>query len=103
MKANGSPVWTSAVSNAKLPLMCIPSGLTHPPSMRRFTPLASASSIVSGASEHTDRPGLMAALEDIPVHRAGVLLIARRDRIARDVVVAATNDGPGVRGGLPTG
>lgn len=45
---------------------------------------------VSGASEHTDRPGLMAALEDIPALRAGVLLIARRDRIARDVVVAAT-------------
>lgn len=45
---------------------------------------------VSGASEHTDRPGLTAALEDLSRHGAGVLAIARRDRIARDVVVAAT-------------
>jgi len=45
---------------------------------------------VSGARELDGRPALMAALADLAAHRAGVLAVARRDRLARDVVVAAT-------------
>lgn len=43
-----------------------------------------------GASAVEDRPGLLAALADIRANHAGVLVAAKRDRIARDVVVAAT-------------
>jgi DNA invertase Pin-like site-specific DNA recombinase len=35
-----------------------------------------------------ERPGLRAALVAVDAHRAGVLVVARRDRIARDVVLA---------------
>ncbi len=45
---------------------------------------------LSGGTEIEDRPGLLAALEAIRAHRAGVLVISRRDRLARDVVIAAT-------------
>ena len=44
---------------------------------------------VSGASELSDRPGLAAALAALREHGAGVLVVARRDRLARDVAVAA--------------
>ncbi len=44
---------------------------------------------VSGAAPLDKRPGLLAALEAVAVHGAGVLLVAKRDRLARDVVVAA--------------
>lgn len=44
---------------------------------------------VSGGAELDKRPGLMAALDAIVSHGAGVLLVAKRDRLARDVVVAA--------------
>ena len=44
---------------------------------------------VSGASELSDRPGLAAALAALRAHGAGVLVVARRDRLARDVGVAA--------------
>jgi DNA invertase Pin-like site-specific DNA recombinase len=44
---------------------------------------------VSGASAIADRPGLLAALAALREHGAGVLVVAKRDRIARDVVVAA--------------
>lgn len=44
---------------------------------------------VSGASELGDRPALATALADLGALGAGVLVIARRDRLARDVVVAA--------------
>jgi len=44
---------------------------------------------VSGGAELEKRPGLLAALDSLRQHRAGVLLIAKRDRLARDVVVAA--------------
>jgi DNA invertase Pin-like site-specific DNA recombinase len=37
-----------------------------------------------------ERPGLVAALASLREHRAGVLVVAKRDRIARDVVLAAT-------------
>ena len=45
---------------------------------------------VSGAAEIDARPGLVAALADVARLRAGVLAVAKRDRLARDVVVAAT-------------
>lgn len=45
---------------------------------------------VSGAKELDDRPGLLAAFEQLRGERAGVLVVARRDRLARDAYVAAT-------------
>ncbi|HEY4176583.1 MAG TPA: recombinase family protein [Kofleriaceae bacterium] len=47
---------------------------------------------VSGGADLADRPGLVAALHALRVHRAGVLAVAKRDRIARDVVVAGLID-----------
>jgi DNA invertase Pin-like site-specific DNA recombinase len=44
---------------------------------------------ISGASELADRTGLMAALVDLKTHHAGLLIVARRDRLARDVMAAA--------------
>jgi DNA invertase Pin-like site-specific DNA recombinase len=44
---------------------------------------------VSGAAELDKRPGLLAALDALSEHGAGVLLVAKRDRLARDVIVAA--------------
>lgn len=44
---------------------------------------------VSGAAELGDRPSLLAALAAVRTHGAGVLVAAKRDRIARDTVVAA--------------
>jgi DNA invertase Pin-like site-specific DNA recombinase len=44
---------------------------------------------VSGGADVEDRPGLLAALDDVRDKQAGVLLVARRDRLARDVVVGA--------------
>lgn len=45
---------------------------------------------VSGSSDLDDRPGLVAALADLRILGAGVLVVAKRDRLARDVYVAAT-------------
>jgi DNA invertase Pin-like site-specific DNA recombinase len=36
-----------------------------------------------------ERPALVAALASVKEHRAGVLVVAKRDRIARDVVISA--------------
>lgn len=44
---------------------------------------------VSGGAELVRRPGLLAALDALGAHGAGVLLVAKRDRLARDVMVAA--------------
>lgn len=44
---------------------------------------------VSGAAPLDKRPGLVAALDALEAHGAGVLLVAKRDRLARDVVAAA--------------
>jgi len=44
---------------------------------------------VSGAAAIADRPELVAALASLTVHRAGVLVVAKRDRLARDVMAAA--------------
>lgn len=44
---------------------------------------------ISGAAELSDRPALQAAIDSLKQHSAGVLLVAKRDRLARDVVLAA--------------
>ena len=44
---------------------------------------------VSGGTPLDQRPGLLAALDSVAAHKAGVLLVAKRDRLARDVMVAA--------------
>lgn len=43
---------------------------------------------VSGGSEIHDRPELIAALASTKEHGAGVVVVARRDRLARDTLVA---------------
>lgn len=43
---------------------------------------------VSGARAPDQRPGLVAALADLRVHQAGVLVAVHRDRFARDIYVA---------------
>ena len=47
---------------------------------------------VSGGADVADRPALVAALQALREHRAGVLAVAKRDRIARDVVIAGLVD-----------
>lgn len=54
---------------------------------------------VSGGAELDRRPGLLAALDALTVNGAGVLLVAKRDRLARDVVVAAMVERLVERGG----
>ncbi|MGH9601658.1 MAG: recombinase family protein, partial [Terriglobales bacterium] len=44
---------------------------------------------VSGGVSLDQRPGLLAALVALKDHDASVLLVAKRDRLARDVLVAA--------------
>jgi DNA invertase Pin-like site-specific DNA recombinase len=44
---------------------------------------------ISGGAPAEKRPGLLAALDAIRVHGAGLLVAAKRDRIARDTVIAA--------------
>jgi site-specific DNA recombinase len=44
---------------------------------------------VSGGTCLDKRPGLLLALASLPEHGAGVLLVAKRDRLARDPMVAA--------------
>ena len=45
---------------------------------------------VSGGTDIADRPALVAALGELRAAGAGVLVIAKRDRLARDVAIAAT-------------
>lgn len=47
---------------------------------------------VSGAADVADRPALAAALGALRVHGAGLLVVAKRDRLARDVYLAAAID-----------
>jgi len=44
---------------------------------------------ISGGAPLDKRPGLLAALDALAEERAGVLLVAKRDRLARDIVAAA--------------
>jgi len=44
---------------------------------------------VSGGTALEDRPGLLAALDAVGARGAGVLVVAKRDRLARDVLTAA--------------
>lgn len=44
---------------------------------------------VSGGAELDKRPGLLAALDALEENQAGLLVVAKRDRLARDVVLAA--------------
>lgn len=44
---------------------------------------------ISGGADLEDRPGLLAALDALRTVGAGVLLVAKRDRLARSVMVAA--------------
>ena len=44
---------------------------------------------VSGGDALADCPALLAAIDDLATHRAGLLVVAKRDRLARDVYKAA--------------
>jgi DNA invertase Pin-like site-specific DNA recombinase len=54
---------------------------------------------VSGGSDLGDRPALVAALGELRALGAGVLVVAKRDRLARDVYVAATIERAVAQGG----
>lgn len=45
---------------------------------------------VSGAADLADRPGLQLALDTIAAERVGALVVAKRDRLARDSLIALT-------------
>ena len=47
---------------------------------------------VSGAADLADRPALADALGALRAHAAGLLVVAKRDRLARDVYLAAAID-----------
>ena len=44
---------------------------------------------MSGGAEFEDRPALVAAIEAVKAEAAGILVVAKRDRLARDVLTAA--------------
>ncbi|HUR47924.1 MAG TPA: recombinase family protein [Acidimicrobiales bacterium] len=44
---------------------------------------------ISGAAALDRRPGLLAAIDSLELHNAGYLVAAKRDRFARDVIIAA--------------
>lgn len=44
---------------------------------------------LSGTDDIDDRPGLLSAIDALPTHGAGLLVVAKRDRLARDVVISA--------------
>jgi len=44
---------------------------------------------VSGGAPLDKRPGMLAALDALPVHAAGLLLVAKRDRLSRDPITSA--------------
>ena len=54
---------------------------------------------VSGGSDIEDRPGLLAALAGLRDHGAGLMVVAKRDRLARDSYVAATIERAAVAAG----
>ena len=54
---------------------------------------------VSGGAPLDKRPGLLEALAALPVNGAGVLVVAKRDRLARDVMTAAMTEAAAARVG----
>jgi DNA invertase Pin-like site-specific DNA recombinase len=52
---------------------------------------------VSGAAELDERPGLARALGSLRSHDASMLVVAKRDRLARDVVIAKAAEGIAAR------
>lgn len=54
---------------------------------------------VSGGAPLDRRPGLLAALAALEEHNAGALVVAKRDRLARDVMVAAMVEAAAARVG----
>ena len=54
---------------------------------------------ISGAAALDKRPGLLAALAALKTHGAGVLLVAKRDRLARDPIVSAMVEAAAARAG----
>jgi len=58
---------------------------------------------VSGAAPLDKRPGLLSALGALGEHGAGVLIVAKRDRLARDPMVAAMAEAGAKRVGARVG
>lgn len=54
---------------------------------------------VSGGAALDARPGMLAALDALADHGAGVLLVAKRDRLARDPMIAAMVEAAAERSG----
>ena len=54
---------------------------------------------VSGATPLDKRPGLLAVLASMSEHKAGVLVVAKRDRLARDPLVSAVVEAAAEKGG----
>ncbi len=54
---------------------------------------------VSGSKGVDDRPGLTGALDALRAQGAGVLVVAKRDRLARDVLIAGTVEHLAARAG----
>lgn len=54
---------------------------------------------VSGGASLDKRPGLLAALASLTTERAGLLVVAKRDRLARDPLIAAMVEAAAKRSG----
>lgn len=54
---------------------------------------------ISGAAKLDKRPGMLDALASLKTHGAGLLLVAKRDRLARDVMTAAMIEAAAARVG----
>jgi DNA invertase Pin-like site-specific DNA recombinase len=54
---------------------------------------------VSGGASLDRRPGLLAAIDAAKANRAGLLVVAKRDRLARDPIVAAMTEAAAARVG----
>ena len=54
---------------------------------------------VSGATDITERPGLLVALAKVKAEGAGLLIVAKRDRLARDTFIATTIEQAALKSG----